>query len=214
MNIFAKLIWQAKKPSGVIGLLITRLMNIGHSKLTNWALSYLTIKENDIILDIGCGGGKTVNKLANIVGKGKVYGIDFSDVSVQLSSKLNRNNIALGRVNIQKANVSLLPFADNYFDIVTAIETYFFWPDLKNDMKEVFRVMKPKGKLLIVSEVYRNSENEKSINRWSEFSNTTDFMQYQTKKEFKQTFKNAGYQNVNINDNVKHGWICGIGTKP
>ena len=214
MNIFSKLISQAKKPSGIIGLLITRLMNLEHDKLTNWALSYLTIKGNDIILDIGCGGGKTVNKFANIAEKGKVYGIDFSDASVKLSSKLNSNYITLGRVNIQKANVSSLPFPDNIFDIVTAIETYFFWPNLENDMKEVLRVIKPKGKLLIVSEVYKNSGNEKSLNKWSKFSNTSDFMQYQTKEEFRQTFINTGYQVINIYVDIKHGWICGIGTKP
>ena len=211
MNIFAELISQAKKPTGIIGSLIVRIMNIGHNKLTNWSLSYLNIKEDDIILDIGCGGGKTINKLAKIVRKGKVYGIDFSDASVKLSYKLNKDYINSGKVDIQKASVSRLPFPDNFFNIITAIETYFFWPDLDNDMKEVLRVLKPKGKLLIVSEAYKNSENEKSLNRWSKFSDTTDFMQYQTKEEFMYTFQNTGYQDVKIN--VKQGWICGVGTK-
>jgi len=211
LKIFAKLISQAKKPTGIIGSIIARLMNIGHNKLTNWALFYLTINEDDIILDIGCGGGKTVNKLAKIARKGKVYGIDFSDASVKLSSKINRNYIHNGKVDIQKASVSRLPFPDNFFNIITAIETYFFWPDLENDMKEVFRVLKPKGNLLIVSGVYKNSENEKSLNKWSKFSYTTDFMQYQTKDEFMHTFKNAGYEAVKIN--IKNRWICGIGSK-
>ena len=69
MNILAKFILQAKKPTGIFGLLIARLMNVGHNKLTNWALLYLSIKEDDIILDIGCGGGKTVNKLAKTARK-------------------------------------------------------------------------------------------------------------------------------------------------
>ena len=214
MNIFASLISQAKKPTGFFGLLIVRLMNLGHNKLTNWGLSYLTIKEDDIILDIGCGGGKTVSKLTKIAGKGKVYGIDFSDVAIKLSSGLNKHHITLGKVNIQKASVSSLPFSDNFFNVITAIETYFFWPDLENDMKEVLRVIKQGGKLLIVSGAYKNSKNEKSINKWSKFSNTKGFMQYQTKEEFRQTFINAGYQDVKINDNVKQGWICGVGTKP
>ena len=188
-------------------------MNLGHNKLTNWGLSYLTIKEDDIILDIGCGGGKTVSKLAKIARNGKVFGIDFSDAAIKLTSSLNRHHINLGKVNIQKASVSSLPFSDNFFSIITAIETYFFWPDLENDMKEVLRVIKPGGKLLIVSAVYKNSKNEKSIDRWSKFLNTKDFMQYQTKEEFRQAFINAGYQDVKINDNVKHGWICGVGTK-
>lgn len=214
MNIITKLILQAKKPTGIVGSCIARIMNYGHNKLTNWGLSYLDIKEDDIILDIGCGGGRTVNKLAQIARQGKAYGIDFSDTSVMLSSKLNKNYINEGKVNIQKASVSSLPFPDNSFNIVTAIETYFFWPDLGNDMKEILRVIKPGGKLLIISEVYKNRENEKSIDRWSKFSNKTDFMQYQTKEEFKQSFINAGYQDITINVDNKYGWICGIGTKP
>ncbi len=78
-------------------------------------------------------------------------------------------------------------------------------------MKEVLRVLKPKGKLLIVSEEHKNSENEKALNMWSKFSNTTDFMQYQTKEEFMHTFQNNGYRNVKMN--IKQGWICGVGTK-
>ena len=213
MNIFAKLISQAKKPTGIPGLLIARLMNLGHHKLTNWGLSFVDIKEDDIILDIGCGGGKTVNKLAEIARKGKVYGVDFSDVSVKLSAKLNRYYINLNKVSIQKASVSSLPFPDNFFDIITAIETYFFWPDLESDMKEVLRVLKPNGKFLIVSEVYKNSKSEKSISKWSKISNTKDFMQFQTKEELKHTFINAGYKEVIINNNIKHGWICGMGSK-
>ena len=213
LNIFTKFILQAKKPSGLLGLQIARLMNLAHNKLTNWGLSYLDIKEDDTILDIGCGGGKTVNKLAQLAGKGKVFGIDFSDVSVKLSSKLNRYYINLGKVDIQKASVSSLPFPDNFFDIVTAVETYFFWPSLEKDIKEVLRVIKPGGKLLIVSEAYKNSRNEKSINKWSTILNTKDLMQYQTKEEFRQTFINAGYKEVEIYEHITHGWICGIGTR-
>ncbi len=175
----------------MLGLLRARIMNLVHNKLTDWGLSYLTIKADDIILDIGCGGGKTVNKLAKIVDKGKVYGVDISDTSINLSNKLNKNFISEGRVIIQKANVTSLPFPDDYFDIITAIETYFFWPDLVKDMGEVLRILKPGGKLLIVSELYD-----------------------QTKEQLKETFVLTGYRDVIINDDIKHDWICGIGTKP
>ena len=214
MKLLNKIILQTKKPAGLPGLLLTRLMNLGHSKLTNWGLSFLNIKKDDIILDIGCGGGKTVSKLAKAAEKGKVFGIDYSDISVKLSSELNKYYINLGKVDIQKATVSSLPFPDNFFDIITAIETYFFWPDLVNDMKETLRVVKPGGKLLVVSEIYKNAENEKSIKRWSKISNTKNFMRFQTKKEFRQSFINAGYKDVKINIHFRHGWICGIGTKP
>jgi ubiquinone/menaquinone biosynthesis C-methylase UbiE len=116
-------------------------------------------------------------------------------------------------VEIKKASVSSIPFEDNSFDIIIAIETYFFWPDLENDMKEVLRVLKPKGKLLVVSETYKNKKNEKSIEKWAKLSNTDDFMHFHTSDDFGKLFAKAGYRDVEVHDNSRHGWICGIGTK-
>jgi len=213
MNIIAKLVAQAKKPTGIIGSIIATAMNCGHDKLTDWGLAFIKIKEDHAILDIGCGGGKTINKMAKMIKRGKVYGIDYSDVSVELSSKLNRDYIKENMVEIQKASVSSIPFPNNFFDVITAIETYFFWPDVENDMKEVLRVLKSKGTLLILSEAYKTSKNEKSLDKWARLANTNDFMRYQTKEELGRLFVNTGYRNVEIHVNVRYGWISAIGTK-
>ena len=214
MNIFNEIILQAKKPTGLLGTIMARVMNRGHDKLTNWGLHFLNIRDNDIILDIGCGGGKTINKLAKMVKKGKVYGIDYSDVSVKLSSKINKLYINQGKVVIQKATVSAIPFPENFFDIITAIETYFLWPDLEKDMKEILRVLKPKGKLLIISEVYKNDKRDKwiKISEWLNV-NLNKIVNAQTKEEFNQLFIDTGYKDVEIHEYIKKGWICGIGTK-
>ncbi len=145
---------------------------------------------------------------------GKVYGIDHSDVSVKSSTKLNRYLIDQHTVEIQKASVSSIPYPDDFFDVITAIETYFLWPNLENDMKEVLRVLRPKGKLLLVSEIVRRPENEKTIDRFARLANTSDYMRYKTKEELNQIFIDAGYGNVTIHENKKHGWICAVGCKP
>ena len=67
---YHKLVENAVKPEGFWGKLMIRSMNKGHSKLTDWALSFLKINRNDNILDVGCGGGKTVAKLCEMVGNG------------------------------------------------------------------------------------------------------------------------------------------------
>jgi ubiquinone/menaquinone biosynthesis C-methylase UbiE len=50
-----------------------------------------------------------------------------------------------------------LPFPDSTFDTVTAVETHFWWSDLRAGMREILRVLKPGGTLVIVAEVYKNS---------------------------------------------------------
>jgi ubiquinone/menaquinone biosynthesis C-methylase UbiE len=214
MYIFNELILQAKKPTGLLGTILARIMNRGHDKLTNWGLNFLNIKNDDKILDIGCGGGRTINKLAKMVKKGKIYGIDYSDVSVKTSSKINKLYINQGKVEIQKAGVSSIPFSKDFFDIITAIETYFLWPDLENDMKEVFRVLKPKGKLLIVSEVYKSDRRDKLVMILEKLNiDLNKIVNSQTKEEFHQLFIDAGYKDVEIHEYAKKGWICGTGIK-
>src|SRR3954462_7199007 len=113
-------------------------MNSRHSKVTDWGLSHISIAQNDTILDVGCGGGRTVSKLA-IATQGKVYGVDFSRESVAFANRINKQWIDAGRVEIREASVSQLPFSENKFGVVTAVETHFWWPDLPSDMREVLR---------------------------------------------------------------------------
>ena len=77
---YHKLVENAVKPKGFWGKMMIKLMNKGHSDLTDWALEHIDIKRDFTILDVGCGGGKTVNKLSSMIGNGKVYGIDYSEL--------------------------------------------------------------------------------------------------------------------------------------
>src|SRR5215467_3442266 len=78
---------QCQKPSGWLGRFIVSNMNSRHSKLTDWGLSQVTVKPQARILDVGCGGGRTLDKLSTLAGQGKVFGIDYSDVSVSVARK-------------------------------------------------------------------------------------------------------------------------------
>jgi len=116
-------------------------MNARHSKVTDWGLGHVAVGKGDTILDVGCGGGRTVSKLAAIASEGKVYGVDYSEESVVASKRTNARGIDAGRVEIRQGSVSQLPFPDGMFDLVTGVETHFWWPDLPGDMREVFRVL-------------------------------------------------------------------------
>jgi len=101
----------------------------------------------------------TVRKLAEIAVQGKVYGIDLSEESVTVSRRTNRRFIKKGRVEIQNSSVSCLPFSDNLFDLVTAVNTYYYWSDLVGDMKEIRCVLKPGGKFMILGEAYKGGKH-------------------------------------------------------
>jgi len=209
MSFLSKLIKQCRKPTGWLGEMTAYQMNSGHSMMTWWGLCHLSIKKDNVILDVGCGGGRTVNRLAQIAVEGKVYGIDFSESSVKVSEKTNRDLIKAGRVEIRQGAVSDLPFSDDTFDLVTAVETYYFWPDLNSDLQEVRRVLKPGGRLLIVVEAYKGSKYEERNLKWVEAGN----MAYHSLQEIKDLLTNADYTDVEVFEEYEKGWSCAIGKK-
>jgi ubiquinone/menaquinone biosynthesis C-methylase UbiE len=148
---------QCGKPTGCLGRFTLWRMNSSHSKPTDWGLEQISVENHHTILDAGCGGGRTVSKLAAIATQGKVYGVDYSEESVATTKKTNAQWIGLGHVEVRHGSVSLLPFPDGMFDLVTAVETHFWWPDLPGDMREIFRVLKPGGTLVLVAEVYKGA---------------------------------------------------------
>lgn len=105
-------------------------------------------------------GGRTIQKLAAAATEGKIFGIDYAAGSVPTSRRTNSHLIDSGRVEIHRASVSQLPFSNDTFDLVTTVESQYYWPDLVSDMKEIFRVLKPGGSLLIIAESYKGGRYE------------------------------------------------------
>ena len=151
---------QYKCPTGRQGKRVAALMNQSHKPLTLWGLTHVNIESNYVILDVGCGGGKTVSRLAQRAPLGKVFGIDYSSDMVAYSQKVNKKLIAENRVKIVSASAEKTGFPDNFFDLATAVETYYFWPSLSDALREIRRVLKPNGKLLMVNEMVKDGEYE------------------------------------------------------
>jgi len=203
---------QCQKPSGWLGRLVVWNMNSRHSKLTDWGLSHVSIKPRDTILDVGCGGGKTVSKLAGMANEGKVYGLDYSDVSVAMARKRNAGWIDQGRVEIREGTVSELPFTNEMFEFVTAVETHFWWPDLTVGLREIRRVLKTGGAVLLVAEVYKGATT-KTAKLVEQYAPKTG-IKLLSIEQHRDLLVNAGYAEVQIIENANKGWLCGLGKKP
>jgi ubiquinone/menaquinone biosynthesis C-methylase UbiE len=147
---------QFRRPTGRRGRFVAALMNRGHKPLTLWGLTHVNIEPNYVILDVGCGGGKTVNRLAQRAPLGKVFGIDYSADMVEYSKKVNKKLIAEDRVEIVEGSVEKTGFSDDFFDLVTAVETYYFWPSFSDALQEIRRVLKPGGQFLMVNEMVQD----------------------------------------------------------
>lgn len=179
-----------RKPVGKLGNLQLKSMNKEHTPVSLWGLKHLDISPDDVILDIGCGGGMNINRMASEAKK--VYGVDYSIESVNLSREVNEDLIKRGKVEIYEGNVMDLPFEDNSFDIVTAFETVYFWPDIEESFGEVKRVLKPGGMFLIGCE---SNGNEKLMMRF--FEHFIDMILY-TDADLSGFLKNNDYNDVTV----------------
>ena len=210
MGVMSKLLNQCGKPTGRLGRFMVWTFNVHHSKLTDWGLKHVAIEKHDTLLDVGCGGGRTVYKLARIAPEGKVYGVDHSQESVAASRRTNKQLIEIGRVEIRQGSVSSLPFSDHTFDIATAVETHVFWPDVVADMREVLRVLKPGGRLIIIAEYYKGGKHDRRDQKIAALMK----LPFLNLCDHGQLFSQSGYSDIEMFEQFDKGWICVIGRKP
>jgi len=198
-----------RKPEGEDGARMLSRMNESHAPVTEWALGFLKTEGARQLLDIGCGGGATMGRLARLVPEGFVRGLDYSEVSVRESADYNADLIRDGRAEVIEASVEDLPFEDGTFDRITTVESFYFWPNPEENLKEVFRVLKEGGQFLLVADIYGkaglNQETLKNIEIYDLFN--------PSKEEFLVMFRDAGFTAVKVHLEEGTDWICVEGLK-
>jgi ubiquinone/menaquinone biosynthesis C-methylase UbiE len=205
----ALLVRQCRKPLWLPGRLVAMAMNVSHRRLSAWGLRHVDIAKQSAILDVGCGGGQMIERLAAMASEGKVYGIDYSSASVATARRKTAALIETGRVEVRLGSVSALPFNADTFDVVTAMETHYYWPDLLADFREVKRVLRPGGTFAIVAETHRGRRMDWLYRPAMRLLRAT----YLSAEEHRDLLTQAGYVNVETFEERRTGWLCAVGRK-
>ena len=120
---------QAGHPSGYIGRVLGRIMAWHNQADNEWTLALLGISSAENILEIGYGPGKAIQKAYMACPKCKIVGVDHSEEMLASASRLNREAIAAGTVDLKVGNVESLDFSDSTFDKAFSINCIYFWPE-------------------------------------------------------------------------------------
>lgn len=174
-------------PEGETGEAMLLRMNEHHKPLRDWGFSFIDWRPGMEILDIGCGGGAAIQEMLKLSEGSIVKGIDHSYKSVEMSVKLNAKAIAYERCSIKIYDVMKMPYIDNAYDLVTAIETMYFWENPVVAFGHVKRVLKPGGEFVILNEACDPAAAE-----------GTDYktpMTIYTEDEIKSMMEEAGFRN-------------------
>jgi arsenite methyltransferase len=143
--LLALLAAQLRKPRGWFGRrVMAPFLNEGNKTLLDAALGALAVVSGERVLDVGFGGGYTLERLAHVVGSGNVAGVELSEAMIDAV------RARCGDVfDLRLADAAALPFPDACFDAVLSVNTIYFWGDPARVLAEVARVVGPGGRLVI-----------------------------------------------------------------
>lgn len=205
MGLLRAFFSNTRKPEGWLGRVMVNGMNSGHAAVTDWGMGFLTAQQPARIADLGCGGGRNAARLLERYPHACLTALDYSGVSVAKTQQVNRAAIAAGRCTVLQGNVAALPFEAGTFDLITAIETVYFWPEGSFD--EVFRTLKPGGTFLIVNESDgENAADEKWVGM-------IEGMTIYNADQLTDMLTNAGFARVAVHRSEKKHWLCLMAVK-
>jgi ubiquinone/menaquinone biosynthesis C-methylase UbiE len=152
---------QFAHPEGLLGRFVGMILALKNRERNAWTISMLDIQPSDQVLEIGFGPGQAIQEVAKLTPNGFVAGIDLSDTMVMQASKRNSAAIRSGRVLLQQGSESPLPFEDNKFNKVFAVNSMQFWSNPIAGLQEVRRVLKPGGRVVItIQPMWAKTEEE------------------------------------------------------
>src|SRR6478735_411523 len=120
----------------------------------------LNIKNNDVVLDIASGTGEPAFSIAAIAKNGKVYATDLSEEMLTIARDY-ADEYDINNIEFKAADVSNLPFKNNFFNKISCRMGFMFFPDMQLAANEMFRVCRDGGKVAV--SVWGAAEN----NNWS-----------------------------------------------
>lgn len=176
---------QSRRPKGLLGAIVARVMARETRPENVRALNLLGLADGDSLVDIGCGHGETLFAAHATVRLSDSAGVDFSEVMLRRARARNRDAVREMRLSFHCADTAALPFPEARFSKALSVHTIYFWPDPATHLAEAFRVLHSGGRFLLC---YRSTADSRVL---GEFPDTV--YRFPSVDEVEQTLSGIGF---------------------
>lgn len=176
---------QYQTPKGMIGTYIGEKMVRQHKTETNWSLELMNIKQGDRVLELGCGAGYAIKLIFKKDLAEEIVGLDISPTIIRSARRRNKKAINAKKVKLVQADFKNLPFLNENFNTVLSIQTIYFWTDITATLSEIYRILKPKGNIILA---FSDGKEEET---WEGIRSITE-------NKLIPSMKNAGFSDVSF----------------
>ena len=187
-----------------------------HGRISGWfqytqelTIGLLDLEPSSKVLDVGCGTGHAVIKLAGILSHGKACGIDISSEMIE-QARAKIPDILKEKAEFLQASSDNIPYPNDEFDYVLCTNSFHHYPDPIRSLEEIQKVLKPGGQMVIF-------ENAPDLSwytwMWDRLLRIIEkgHVRYYPSHELGAMIKQAQFDDVELrylkNEFIKHGKI-------
>lgn len=140
---------QAHEPHGAVGVVMGWLMTRLNETQNRATVEALDPPPGGAVLEIGFGPGHALEMLSRKAPLGLIAGADHSKLMVEKARRRLEPRRGAAALDLRHAEAEALPFADEAFDLVYAVNSYHLWPDKEAALAEIAGVLKPGGQVVL-----------------------------------------------------------------
>ncbi|TDY20478.1 methyltransferase family protein [Paraburkholderia sp. BL6665CI2N2] len=138
-------------PAGKIGVAVGAMLERSNHAVIMTSFDLLDLHANERVLEVGLGNGGHIAFVLDQAERLRFTGIDISPTMIAAARSRNAAFVRDGRVRLETADVVAMPFSTASFDKAVASNSTYFWPDLQAGLKEIRRVLRVEGTLVIAA---------------------------------------------------------------
>jgi ubiquinone/menaquinone biosynthesis C-methylase UbiE len=160
------------------------LMEIEHGKNVRKFLQTISFDKAFTFLDVGCGNGWVVRKIAEQSNCNKAIGVDKSKKMIMQAKKKKKYS----KENYIYTDIESWKYKGK-FDFIFSMESLYYADSIEKALEKIYKLLKPGGKLFCGTDFY--TDNKATV-RWAKIMKIQ--MHLHSKKEWRKLFENTGFK--------------------